>query len=152
MHTVKYYILYWGTFWFYSSTLFVWVGVCQHCKSWLENICPLFSAKVLQHCQLARTSPVHCAQPLQIALLMFTLIQAGPLQNFNLFLEEQYFCWFGGMLWVGVERWQKFLVNLSLINTFHQSDHTNSLEARSLQDATYMNMSGNPARITELAR
>lgn len=58
MQTVKL-IHYWSTFWFYSSTLPFWVGVCQHGTSWLGNICPLLFAKALQHCQLARTSPVH---------------------------------------------------------------------------------------------
>ncbi len=103
MHTLKL-IRCWSTFWFYYTTQSFWVWVYQHGTSWLSNICPLFFAKMLQICQIARASPVH--SPLQITTQMFSRIQvwamAGPLQNFNLLLVKPFFCWFGCMLWVVV--------------------------------------------------
>ncbi len=53
MHTLKL-ILYWSTFWFYYTTQSFCVWIYQHGTSWLRNICPLFFAKMLQICQIAR--------------------------------------------------------------------------------------------------
>lgn len=125
-------IHFWSTFWF-SLQHSVVFGRCLsalHVLTWQHLPTPLCqSALTLSACQ-----NISCAQPLQITSLMFTLIQvwvlAGPLQNFNLFLQEPCFHRFGRMLWVGVELMGEISLHLHLlIDTFHQADPSNALEA-----------------------
>lgn len=85
-----------STFWSYWKPQPLWVVVYQYGTSWLDEICPLFPAEMLQICQIVGFSCTHVCGGGASDYPRWAL--AGPFLNFIHFLVQPHLVSFGYIL------------------------------------------------------